>query len=82
MAAEFSYQYLYHTLRDLLHAVKCYDMGPTALLPLPKEVVLRIFIALKNSSLLAEFKPANLESDGKHDNHYITDNDKCRVTYY
>jgi hypothetical protein len=35
------------TSRFLLHAVKSYDMGPPALLPIRNEGVLRIFIALK-----------------------------------
>jgi hypothetical protein len=35
----------------------------------PKEDVLRIFIALKNSSLSAEFEPAILGSNCKHANH-------------
>jgi hypothetical protein len=35
-------------------------MGPKALLPLPKEGVLRIFFALKNLTVSAEFEPANL----------------------
>jgi hypothetical protein len=34
--------------QEFLHAVKSYDMGPPALLPIRKESVLRIFIALKN----------------------------------
>jgi hypothetical protein len=37
--------------------------------------VLRIFIALKNSSLSAGFEPANLEPNGKPDNHYTTEKD-------
>jgi hypothetical protein len=37
-------------------------MGPTALIPHPEEVLLRIFVAL------AEFEPANLGSNGKHGN--------------
>jgi hypothetical protein len=36
----------------------------------PKERVLLIFIALKNPSPSAGFEPANLESNGKHANHY------------
>jgi hypothetical protein len=32
----------------------------------PKEVVLRIFIILKNLSSSAGFEPANLGSSGKH----------------
>jgi hypothetical protein len=43
-------------------------MGQTALFSPPKEVVLRIFIALKNPSSLAG-------SNGKQDNHYTTDGD-------
>jgi hypothetical protein len=38
------------TSRVLLHAIKSSDMGPPALLPIRKEGVLRIFIALKNPS--------------------------------
>jgi hypothetical protein len=41
----------------------------------PKEVVLRFFIALKNPSPLAGFESANLESSGKHANHYITEDE-------
>jgi hypothetical protein len=39
------------TSRDILHAVKSYDMGPSVFTSHPKEGVLRIFIALKNPSL-------------------------------
>jgi hypothetical protein len=35
----------------------------------PKEVVLRILIALKNPLSSAGFGPANLGSVGKHDNY-------------
>jgi hypothetical protein len=38
------------TSKCILHAVKSYDVGPPALLPIRKEGVLRIFIALKNPS--------------------------------
>jgi hypothetical protein len=41
----------------------------------PKEVVLRIFMALKTPSLSVGFEPANLGSDDKHNNHYTTEND-------
>jgi hypothetical protein len=37
--------------------------------------MLRIIIALKNSSPLAGFEPANLGSNGKHAEHYTTEND-------
>jgi hypothetical protein len=36
--------------RVLLHAVKSYDMGPSALIPIREEGVLRIFLAFKNPS--------------------------------
>jgi hypothetical protein len=35
----------------------------------PKEVVLRSFISVKNPSSSFGFEPANLGSNGKHDNH-------------
>jgi hypothetical protein len=38
------------TSRVLLHVVKSYDMGPPALFPIRAEGMLRIFIALKNTS--------------------------------
>jgi hypothetical protein len=37
--------------------------------------MLQIFVALKNRSPLAGFEPANLTSNGKHGNHYITEGD-------
>jgi hypothetical protein len=40
-----------------------------------KEVMLQIFIALKNPSLSASSEHTNLGSNGKHNNHYTTDND-------
>jgi hypothetical protein len=58
--------------RSLLHAEKSYDMGPPALLLIRKEVVVRIFIAIKKSIAFAEFEPANFGSSGKHINHYTT----------
>jgi hypothetical protein len=41
----------------------------------PKEVMLLIFIPLKNPSLSAGFEAANLGSSGKQDEHYSTEND-------
>jgi hypothetical protein len=35
----------------------------------PKEVVLRTFITLKNTSSSAGIEPANLGPKGKHDDH-------------
>jgi hypothetical protein len=42
--------------------------------PPRKEVMLWIFITLKNWSSSAGFEHANLGSNGKHDNHYTTKN--------
>jgi hypothetical protein len=42
----------------------------------PKGIVLRILIAIKNSSLSAGFELAKLGLNGKHDNHYTTENGK------
>jgi hypothetical protein len=44
-----------------------------------KDVMLRIFIALKNPSSLAGFEPEILGSNSKHANHYTTDSDKINV---
>jgi hypothetical protein len=46
--------------RDLLHAVKSYEMGLPALLPIRKECVLRILIAFKNPSPLPGSSPQTL----------------------
>jgi hypothetical protein len=46
----------------------------------PREIVLLIFIALKNLSPSAGFKPANLGSNGKNVNHFITDDEIICVT--
>jgi hypothetical protein len=45
----------------------------------PKEVVLRIFIALKKPSPSAEFLHANLLSSDKHENHYASGNDNIQL---
>jgi hypothetical protein len=49
--------------------------GTDGFLSPPKEVVLRIAIALETPSSSAGFEPENFESNGKHDNHYTTKND-------
>ena len=41
-------------------------MGPTALLPLPEEGVLRIFFAIKNPMASAGCEPADLGTKCKH----------------
>jgi hypothetical protein len=40
-----------------------------------KEVVLRILIPLESPLSSAGFEPMNVGSNGKHDNHYTTEND-------
>jgi hypothetical protein len=45
------------------------------------EGVLRIFIALRNPSPSAELEPAKVGYNGKHANHYTTDDDSVWVTY-
>jgi hypothetical protein len=47
-------------------------MGPPAILPIRKEGVLRIVIALKKSIALAGFEPATFGSSDKYTNHYTT----------
>jgi hypothetical protein len=63
--------FFFHTCRWFLHAVKSYDMGPVALL-LPKEGLLRIFVALKIHRL-GQVWIRNLGSDEKHSNHFMTE---------
>jgi hypothetical protein len=46
-----------------------------------KEGMLRIFTALKNSSLSAGFQPTNIWSRGKLAKHYTIEDDN-RCTYY
>jgi hypothetical protein len=57
-------------------SVTCRNILRHGFVSAPKKVV-RIFIALKNSSLSAMFDPANLGSNAKHDKHYTTENDYC-----
>jgi hypothetical protein len=66
IAAEFCLsQGTFWTCHKILYKINSFTPPPT-------EVVPRIFIALKNPSLLAGFEPVNLGSNGKHDNHYTT----------
>jgi hypothetical protein len=46
-----------------------------------KEVVLRIFITLKNSPSYPGFEPVNVGSNYKHDNHYTTENDNFSLVH-
>jgi hypothetical protein len=49
--------------------------GADSFTSLSKEVVLRIFIAVKNPSSSAGYEPTNLGSNGKHANHETTEGD-------
>jgi hypothetical protein len=62
MAAEFCLQSIYFMLVNLRY-------GTNGFTSPPKEVVLRIFITLKNPSSSAGFEPANLGYSGKNANH-------------
>jgi hypothetical protein len=53
---------------------KSYNMGLMTLLP-SKGSCAKNFIPLKSPLLSAGFEPMNLGSNGKHDNHYTTEND-------
>jgi hypothetical protein len=69
MAAEFCLRNISICVRKvLLHAVNLRH-GTAGFTSPPKEVVLRIFITLKNPSTSAGIDPANLGSSGEHANH-------------
>jgi hypothetical protein len=69
MAADFCLQNIsLHARKVLLHAVNL-QHGTDGFTSPPKEVVLRIFITLKNPSTSARIEPANLGSNGEHANH-------------
>jgi hypothetical protein len=54
----------FQAILGIFYMPPIYDMGQTALLL--KEVVLRIFFALKNLTASAGFEPANLGTKGQH----------------
>jgi hypothetical protein len=57
-----------HARKVLLHAVNLRH-GTDGFTSPPKEVMLRIFITLKNPSTSAGIETANLGSSGEHANH-------------
>jgi hypothetical protein len=57
-----------HARKVLLHAVNLRH-GTDGFTSPPKDVVLRIFITLRNPSTSAGIEPANLGSSGEHANH-------------
>jgi hypothetical protein len=56
----FAYQYLYHTWRDILHAVKSYDMGLTSLLPLLRKACYGVLSPLKIHRCRPDLNPRTL----------------------
>jgi hypothetical protein len=58
-------KHLFNAHKVLLHAVNLWH-GTNNFTSLPKDVVLRIFVTLKNPLSSAEFEPVNLRSSGKH----------------
>jgi hypothetical protein len=69
MTAEFCLRNIsIHARKVLLHAVNLRH-GTAGFTSPPKEVVLRIFITLKNPLTSAGIEPANLGSSGEHANH-------------
>jgi hypothetical protein len=69
MFVNFSYRYFFSYLYGSL---TCRKIGV--------DVMLRIFMALENPPSSAGFEPANLGSNGKHDNRYTTENDMQVLT--
>jgi hypothetical protein len=72
---QFGLEGSFRTSRVLLTCRKILRHGADGFTSLPKEVVLRIFIALKYPSSSAGFEPVNLMSNGKNNNHYTIEND-------
>jgi hypothetical protein len=69
MAAEFCLRNIsIHARKVLLHAVNL-RQGTDGFTSPPKEVVLRIFITLKDPSTSDGIEPTNLGSSGEHANH-------------
>jgi hypothetical protein len=79
-ATEFCLSVFLSYPKDYLTCRKILRHGTDGFNSPPKEVVLRIFIALKNPSLSVGFEPANLESNGKLDNHYTLRTTSVKLT--
>jgi hypothetical protein len=65
MSVNFAYEVSF-VLQGFLTRRKISRRGADGFTSPPKEVMLRIFIALKDSLSFAGFEPASLESNGKH----------------
>jgi hypothetical protein len=74
-------KYLFNTLKGYLTCPKFLLLGVDGFTSPPAEGVLRIFITIKNSSPSAGFQTANLPSNCKHANHYITKDDMRPATF-
>jgi hypothetical protein len=66
MSANLAESSEFHATLGIFYMPQIYDMGQTALLSPPKEVVVRHFFALKNPTISAGFEPANLGTKGQH----------------
>jgi hypothetical protein len=78
MSVNFAYK---HPYQGSLKCHKILQHGANGFTYPPKEVVLQVFIALKNPWLSAGFELANFGSNGKHNNHYNNENDKSQSKY-
>jgi hypothetical protein len=67
-----------HTSKGYLTCCKMLRHGADCFTSSRNEGVLRIFIALTNPSSSVGFEPAKLGSNGKHVNHYTTEDDSRR----
>jgi hypothetical protein len=76
LAIEFCLSVSLSYLKGSLICCKILWHGANRFTSPPKEVMLWIFITLKNQSLLARFESTNLGPYGKKANHYTTKNDK------
>jgi hypothetical protein len=74
MAAEFCLSVYVSYFKGTLKYRQILRHGTDGFTSPPKEVVIRIFIALKTTSPSMGFEPMNLGANGKNNNHYITEN--------
>jgi hypothetical protein len=81
MSGNLAAKYLCYSPQGSLKWRKILRHGAHGFASTPKEVVLRIFIALKNSSSSTGFDHANLASNGKHGNHLTTENALWTLRY-
>jgi hypothetical protein len=73
---EFSLRNIFiHARKVILHAVNLRHGTDGGFTSPPKEMVLRIFITLKNPSIDPRIEPANLGSSGEHADHLSTEVD-------